>query len=1404
LRKKMANARLAMSGAGTTRLPALVLALLCFGGAGGSHAGWTETFSTIDTSAAGITNGSNAYKGVAAVGGKVYFAPYDVDNVGVFDSARFNFTTLNLTTLDPARQSSAAKFEGAVAVGTKVYFPPRRESAVGVLDTVTSRFSTLLVGGLTATDKYGGGAALGSKLYFAPLDEDHVGMLDTAAWKCRGKDPISNAVSGTERVSYMDGEVVAVNFEQAGHVVSNDQTMQSSVRAVVDDFLNGSSYTYPAVRSYTYAKQGDGYCTDNWASSQIQYAPLAECAAYCHATSECTGFAVQNDNTQYCMLSRTDCSSRTTNAHPWVGYQLVLPTVLWSEPTGGYRVASASWRLLMTGQNANNQEAYLKEIEMYSGDQLVTGSGTASTDCQRYTSQDNVSEAFDGNTNTYLRFGFGGTGCIGNTGDKIGHWVRYDFPAAVSLTKVGVMQGDESGNLVTSYDVQSLDDGVWSTAWSARTETSGPHYRTPAGRGHLLAGIQSTPDGRQFRVRLPRTPRLTVLRQGLPSCASQGCTDVPSYSQCFNWAQQQRIGASYASGAITDPSRQPGCHVNIIGAVQFNLATGQTASQADISPICMCPDTPVPVMILLHGIGGTGYNAMQTALAVAADYVSTHILVAPDGNSNSWNIKGEPSTQNDVQYVGTTLVSHLASFVNVLPTFGLVGFSNGAALSHRILIENDDDRITTAVTDGCQLNTLQYQSTAELCELTLCGSFYFGGSTNAYTTRKPALTPRRVLQIVGGQDTALPANGGQSSISDGQGGYLMTVNWEDSALAYASAYGWSCFHPGVERMCTNTCGRDLSTRAEAVYAFDGDCDDGGAGAEYWHCALGTDCHDCGARLSLRHRLDDSTELIGDADYISGQYGSMFSKINLTAAGVTGAAKYHSATVAGTNVYLGPWDQDNIGVIDTVTSTFSTIDTAPAGVVTDSKYQGAALLGTKIYFAPSGAGKVGVVDTLTSTFSTIAISSENWLCCVGAYDYNHAYSLYDGDVDVSVSFLNEDQLAAVQSTIAVGGGSSSLAVYTDLTFYMQLDDSSQDDSYFRWLNVTSNQVNVFYWNQTYRANHMRVFLSSASEGKLVCRVDNCYGFGGTSDEAHAACCQGLPASPNSGAGDIALDAVLIDARFRPQAGSATNSQWFRNRFSLSGSYYKVSLPGGSCGGENAVACPSSLDPSSPNPGVNADANNKYSGAAAIGTKVYFTPLNQDNVGVVDTVTSTFSTVATDGFNSARVSGDLKYHGATVVGNKMYFGPRNQDNVGVMKFPPSPWPPPPPPKKYPRCSLQSNGDLMLTSLYSYEWSADAMCKRDDWSKERANGWRVRIEEITPVRLASGITTWPPAPGTCAIPEGVTLSPPARTLLDPDIIGFERQTVLDARQPGTTSAGPGTTLVSSIPAGCQLQDV
>ena len=194
---------------------------------------------------------------------------------------------------------------------------------------------------------------------------------------------------------------------------------------------------------------------------------------------------------------------------------------------------------------------------------------------------------------------------------------------------------------------------------------------------------------------------------------------------------------------------------------------------------------PAPVMIVLHGAGGIPEDEMNGVVEMGAAFVSTHIILAPKGGAGwSWNIKGEMSKTNDQYFVGTTLVDHLASHANVLPNFTLYGVSNGAALANRILIENDDPRITTAITDGSQLITLQYRPSQN-------GSFYVGGPNNAYTTVKTSLTSRRVLQIVGAQDGLFPAAGGLSGISDGEGGFLTTVNWEDSALAFAAAYGYS-------------------------------------------------------------------------------------------------------------------------------------------------------------------------------------------------------------------------------------------------------------------------------------------------------------------------------------------------------------------------------------------------------------------------------------------------------------------------------------------------------------------------------------------------------------------------------------------------------------------------------------
>ena len=68
------------------------------------------------------------------------------------------------------------------------------------------------------------------------------------------------------------------------------------------------------------------------------------------------------------------------------------------------------------------------------------------------------------------------------------------------------------------------------------------------------------------------------------------------------------------------------------------------------------------------------------------------------------------------------------------------------------------------------------------------------------------------------------------------------------------------------------------------------------------------------------------------------------------------------------------------------------------------------------------------------------------------------------------------------------------------------------------------------------------------------------------------------------------------------------------------------------------------------GVTADQ--KYAGAAVVGTSVVFAPYFEDSVGVYDTITSTFSTID---ITAAGVTADRKYAGAAVVGTSVVFAP-----------------------------------------------------------------------------------------------------------------------------------------------------
>ena len=141
----------------------------------------TDTFSTIaNTSLAGVT-GTNLYWGAAAVGTKIYFAPWQASSVGVLETANNTFSTIDISAA--GLTGGTNQYTSAVAVGKDVFFAPYSENNVGVVDTATDTFSTInITAGVTSNTKYQSAAAVGTRVFFAPRTENNVGVVDTTTY----------------------------------------------------------------------------------------------------------------------------------------------------------------------------------------------------------------------------------------------------------------------------------------------------------------------------------------------------------------------------------------------------------------------------------------------------------------------------------------------------------------------------------------------------------------------------------------------------------------------------------------------------------------------------------------------------------------------------------------------------------------------------------------------------------------------------------------------------------------------------------------------------------------------------------------------------------------------------------------------------------------------------------------------------------------------------------------------------------------------------------------------------------------------------------------------------------------------------------------------------------------------
>jgi len=191
---------------------------------------------------------------------------------------------------------------------------------------------------------------------------------------------------------------------------------------------------------------------------------------------------------------------------------------------------------------------------------------------------------------------------------------------------------------------------------------------------------------------------------------------------------------------------------------------------------------PFPVLLMFHNRGhpGDGEGLMSLfswwlASAFPHSITSTHIQITPKGMAARWDyIPPQASKRDDLTVIGETLLEYLSSFDNVKPQFKLIGFSQGAGLVNRFLVENNNPHITHAVTCGTQLTLWQWRN----------GSFFVGGKDHDFQTSKKGLQHRRILQITGGLDTMMPANGGMGIVG------IPALPWEESIYRYAQEYGW--------------------------------------------------------------------------------------------------------------------------------------------------------------------------------------------------------------------------------------------------------------------------------------------------------------------------------------------------------------------------------------------------------------------------------------------------------------------------------------------------------------------------------------------------------------------------------------------------------------------------------------
>ena len=323
--------------------------------------------------------------------------------------------------------------------------------------------------------------------------------------------------------------------------------------------------------------------------------------------------------------------------------------------------------------------------------------------------------------------------------------------------------------------------------------------------------------------------------------------------------------------------------------------------------------------------------------------------------------------------------------------------------------------------------------------------------------------------------------------------------------------------------------------------------------------------------------------------------------------VAKAKPHHwGAAAVGTKLYLTPYNDDTVGVLDTETGIFegTAVDFLPGilepvtifgiqtGLRRGAKYRGAVAVRDAVYFPPYGEVDVGVLNTTTSRFSTIGTGLQR----------------------------------GVEATTLWGAMFGSAARnLTDATF-----------------NAAANVTNVFGPGGSGGAG----FWGAAAIGSVVVFAPN------------FAASVGVLNTETSSFSTIECFATRSDSGFAAPNGN------YAGAAAVGGQVYLAPVGQDNIGVVD-VAASSFSTISTVAAGVTGDL--KYVGAEAVGTKVYFVPFRAA-LGVLDTETSRFQTLAAiaarDGCSALHCPQPSAYFAAAAVGPDLYLAPWKQHAVGAL--------------------------------------------------------------------------------------------------------------------------------------------